>query len=339
MRNRTLDMVKAISAYAVVLLHIRFPGTAGNVANVLTRFAVPVFFMISGYFCYRGDDTEFSRLGKKIRHVMMLIMIAFPVWILWELIQNQIDGDSQKKWLESLVSGEHIRQFLLYNNSSQVKWHLWFLPALLYCYLLFALVSRFRIYKVAYVMIPVLLMIHFGMEEFSPYFGEEFRVMQFRNYLFTGFPFFMLGHLIHGHQKRLEQYFKGKNEIFLYGMIIFGGISSLLEYRYFEKQELFLGSVCMAACLFMIALLKKDAKTSEALVTAGQKYAFFIYLFHLCAADILKDFFDAAGLGKNMIYLWARPILVCGLVTCAAAGYFMIFSQLKPVIQSKNMLK
>ena len=65
MRNRTLDMVKAICAYAVVLLHVHFPGNAGIIANVLARFAVPVFFMVSGYFCFRGDDTEFIRTGKK----------------------------------------------------------------------------------------------------------------------------------------------------------------------------------------------------------------------------------------------------------------------------------
>lgn len=46
MRNRTLDMVKAICAYAVVLLHVHFPGNAGIIANVLARFAVPVFFMV-----------------------------------------------------------------------------------------------------------------------------------------------------------------------------------------------------------------------------------------------------------------------------------------------------
>ena len=78
MRNRTLDMVKAICAYAVVLLHVHFPGNAGIIANVLARFAVPVFFMVSGYFCFRGDDTEFIRTGKKIRHVLKLMLVAFP---------------------------------------------------------------------------------------------------------------------------------------------------------------------------------------------------------------------------------------------------------------------
>ena len=51
MRNRTLDMVKAICAYAVVLLHVHFPGNAGIIANVLARFAVPVFFSHAAVPC------------------------------------------------------------------------------------------------------------------------------------------------------------------------------------------------------------------------------------------------------------------------------------------------
>ena len=323
MRNRTLDMVKAICAYAVVLLHVHFPGNAGIIANVLARFAVPVFFMVSGYFCFRGDDTEFIRTGKKIRHVLKLMLVAFPVCCLWELIQNHIDGASQKEWLEALVSGEHIRQFLLYNNSSQVKWHLWFLPALLYCYLLFALAARFRICKQAYVLIPVLLLIHFGMEEFSTFLFPEkhFRVMQFRNYLFTGFPFFMLGHLIHRHQEKLEAWFAGKKVLLLYGMVAGGGIASLLEYRYFGKLELFLGSVFMAVGLFLIAIMGKNRKVPELPAAIGQKYAFYIYLFHLCVADILKDVAVVAGIEKNLLYLWMRPVMVCVLVTAVAVMY------------------
>ena len=75
--------------------HFQKPGNAGIIANVLARFAVPVFFMVSGYFCFRGDDTEFIRIGKKIRHVLKLMLVAFPVCCLWELIQNHIDGASQ----------------------------------------------------------------------------------------------------------------------------------------------------------------------------------------------------------------------------------------------------
>ena len=166
------------------------------------------------------------------------------------------------------------------------------------------------------------------MEEFSPYLGEHFRVMQFRNYLFTGFPFFMAGHLIHKYQQQISKWFSGGSGLLLYGMVAAGVIFSLIEYRYLGKQELLLGSVLMAAGLFFTAIVKPDGKVPEILAETGQKYAFFIYLFHLCVADILKDIFQAAGLGRNIVYLWMKPVLVCSLVTVAAMIYFMVFSYL-----------
>lgn len=173
----------------------------------------------------------------------------------------------------------------------------------------------------AYILIPVLLVIHFAMEEFSPYLGEHFRVMQFRNYLFTGFPFFMAGHLLHKDQQEVRNWFDGRREALLYGMVAAGAVFSLIEYRYLGKQELLLGSVCMAAGLFLIAMVKQDAKVPEILAAVGQKYSFFIYLFHLCAADILKDIFRAAELNNTPVYLWAKPLMVCVLVTVAAVVY------------------
>ena len=145
--------------------------------------------------------------------------------------------------------------------------------------------------------------------------------MQFRNYLFTGFPFFMLGHLIRRHQEKLEAWFAGKKVFLLYGMAAGGGIASLLEYRYFGKLELFLGSVFMAVGLFLIAIMGKNRKVPGLPVAIGQKYAFFIYLFHLCVADILKDVAVAVGIEKNLLYLWMRPVMVCVLVTAVAVMY------------------
>ena len=60
----------------------------------------------------------------------------------------------------------------------------------------------------------------------------------------------MLGHLIHRYQEKLEACFAGKKVLLLYGMAAGGGIASLLEYRYFGKLELFLGSVFMAVWPF-----------------------------------------------------------------------------------------
>lgn len=58
MRNKNLDAVKAVAACFVVFIHVGFPGETGQIIKVIARFAVPFFFMISGYFCYYAEKSR-----------------------------------------------------------------------------------------------------------------------------------------------------------------------------------------------------------------------------------------------------------------------------------------
>ena len=61
-RNGSLDILKFFSSYMVICIHFFFYGRVGNIIDALARFAVPVFFMTSGYFSY-ANNTE--KLKKK----------------------------------------------------------------------------------------------------------------------------------------------------------------------------------------------------------------------------------------------------------------------------------
>lgn len=50
MRAENIDVLKAICAFLVVCIHVPFPGKMGAYFTTLTRVAVPIFFMITGYF-------------------------------------------------------------------------------------------------------------------------------------------------------------------------------------------------------------------------------------------------------------------------------------------------
>ena len=53
MRNSTVDILKAICAMLVVLLHVETP--LAHYYQPLMRCAVPCFFMISGYMLADGN--------------------------------------------------------------------------------------------------------------------------------------------------------------------------------------------------------------------------------------------------------------------------------------------
>lgn len=315
MRNHVLDAEKAVAAYMVVFLHLHFPGVTGDIFNAAARFAVPFFFMISGYFCWRKDEKAGERIPGKIRHTLFLCVACFGFYIVWEWILHIIEGKSPVLWLLELFEKENIRNFLYYNNTTDIKWHLWFLPALLYCYILFFAVEKLRAQKPAGFLIPVLLLCHFYMEEAAVFTGKEYRVMEFRNYLYTGFPFFMAGYWVHRRQEHLKKYLKSRA---IYMGMILGLVLSVGEYFLLGQMELFGGSVILTFSLFFLGIIKEGEKAPSFLSEIGVKYSFFIYLFHLAVSDVVKKGAVLIGVENNTAYLWIYPLLTAFLTTVLA---------------------
>ena len=51
--NYCLDYLKGIACIFVVFMHCEFPDMLGTAVQAISRFCVPFFFMVSGYFCFR----------------------------------------------------------------------------------------------------------------------------------------------------------------------------------------------------------------------------------------------------------------------------------------------
>ena len=50
LRADNFDILKSICAFLVICIHVPFPGAFGECVTTAARIAVPVFFMITGYF-------------------------------------------------------------------------------------------------------------------------------------------------------------------------------------------------------------------------------------------------------------------------------------------------
>lgn len=239
MRNKSLDAVKAIAACLVVCIHVSFPGQAGQLVKVLARCAVPFFFMVSGYFCYYQNCNASKRILSKILHIMKLFSVSVVFYFIWECFMKAWNGERAWTWIKGLVSTEHLKEFFVYNSTSPVRAHLWFLPALIYCYLLALLIEKWRMRKAAYCLVPVLLVILLWRAEFCVLFDRFYHTMEYRNFLFTGMSFFLTGQILHEYQdkiacKRQEQWMQWG----LKAGMIFGVALSMIEYA-FRGQEKF----------------------------------------------------------------------------------------------------
>ena len=60
-----INALKIIAAFFVVGIHVHFPGDFGRAFVAVARFAVPFFFMVSGFFSYYDDKTILKEKYKR----------------------------------------------------------------------------------------------------------------------------------------------------------------------------------------------------------------------------------------------------------------------------------
>ncbi len=71
-KNQSINCLKAISCIIVVFLHCAFPGNFGRLIFYASRFSVPVFFMISGYYSFQKPD---AWIFKKMKTTLSMLVL------------------------------------------------------------------------------------------------------------------------------------------------------------------------------------------------------------------------------------------------------------------------
>ncbi len=60
--NLFLYAMKFIAAMAVITLHTRFPGKAGEAIDAIARFSVPFFFALSGKYLLKAGESDRTKI-------------------------------------------------------------------------------------------------------------------------------------------------------------------------------------------------------------------------------------------------------------------------------------
>lgn len=194
-----LDILKAICAFLIVCIHKPFPGKFGEYFTALARVAVPIFFMITGFF-YRNTVSK-GREGKQIKKIICLIAISNVLFFAWNIILEFVLQKDVLLYIKSTFTISNLIRLLVFNYSPFGS-HLWYLNALLYVYFITHIFRALNIEKLLFVFIPVLLA---GDLIFGKYslliFRREIPYLFVRNFLFVGIPYFSLGILIYDAKK------------------------------------------------------------------------------------------------------------------------------------------
>lgn len=131
----SLDCTKGVACIFVILIHCTFPGMFGEVLRAIARFAVPLFFAVTGYFLLdsNGNVTK-ARILRKLKHIVRITILADIFYMIFRFgCFCILGGDTIQEVFVDHLTLEKVVRFVL-TNSPLFYSHLWFLYALIYSY-------------------------------------------------------------------------------------------------------------------------------------------------------------------------------------------------------------
>lgn len=317
MRNREIDCLRLVSALFVVFIHICLPETAGEIASAAARFAVPVFFISSGYFSYRLiNDGDMAKLKKRTAHIAVIFAVSLLVYIIGYTILYGIPF--LQSFFSNFAMPDVYLKTLVFNLPVTTSLgHLWFLTALIYVYLVTALIIKLRLTKI-FKFLPLLLI--FTLIYFNIIMGKmqmDVSMLFCRNFLMIGMPFFSIGYCMRKYDwQRIKNINTYIVVVFLAGIVI-----NIAEFVFLSRNsELYFGSVLIAVSLFALAVYRNSTNSSGKIkFNIPPDLSLYIYIVHILASHATDKLSALTGFYYTSVYEWLRPLIA--VVTSVAVYY------------------
>lgn len=270
--NTTLYAIKAVACFSIVSLHFLLPGDFGDFYQIIARFAVPFFLMLSGYYSL-GISRE--KVARRLRQMLALTAGSLAFYGLVHLVHLLVTDGLAAKWAG--LTWTDLLDFLVFNSPKgllgSASTPVWYLLAISYIYGLYLVFyksfQRWATLRTAF----VLLGLAFVVEYFT---GNEFH---YRNFLFMGLPFYILGLQFARYQEQILAYRLSLAQ--KWGLVLGTAGLVLLEYRLIGTDyDLYPSTIVMASAVFLYAIRNADRVNIPLLNSLAKHYATMIYIIH-----------------------------------------------------------
>lgn len=350
-----VDILRILSIVAVIILHYTaevltstndFHSSSwwiSNGFNSISRFAVPVFFMISGAMILRTKITSYREFYTK-RVVPLLIPL-----LTWSLIYGLYN---QYYLMRSKLSAyEFVIDFGYRLLTDRNYVHLWFLYAIIAIYMTVPLISKF-IKSCSEKDLRYYLLLWFIVSIAYRFISDAvFRATdQYINIPIMNIPFFMgfLGYFILGYYLfHFELPLKAKNILYNLGIVSFF-ITPVATYfvslRSGVLDEMFYGNYSITTFFMAVGLFiffkEKEARISDQvnhkvqkLISSLSRASFSIYLIHLLVemmlsgrTEIEATFLEASlSLIVNISIIFAISYITVKVLNLSKAATYILF--------------
>lgn len=323
-KNNTLELIKLLSSYMVVFIHITFPGKMGSAIDSLARFAVPLFFLISGFYSYGINGVK---IKKRIRNILTLIIFSTLFYTICNTLILLTDSNTTGiiSYFSKYTNASFFVNFLIFNIPISAL-HLWYLFAILYVYIIFYLITISRVNeKIIFIIASALLLLHILLGEFLSVFGIIIPIKIVRNFALMGFPFFSIGLLV----KKYEDKIHNLPNYLIFIFAILGICESVISRYFFGKNELYIGSLFILFATICIFIKFSNIQYPSFLISLGG-CSTYIYIFHIAISGVIKRIYLLLGINIDSYILLkiSHPIIVCIVSTVFAYCITKIVEQI-----------
>lgn len=332
-----MEIWKLIAALFVVWIHVPFPGPLGQLVSSLARFAVPMFFLFSGYFNY---GARVSQVSRRTRRIVLLLILGLFLGQLSNCVCAVLSGGSVGgQLLSDLPTLQELFQLLILHIPPHTG-SLWYLAGLIACYGVLGLYLRFRgdspSYTPFYVLCLSLFAVFFFWDTLPPIYGESSPTLLLRNGWFLGLPMFGLGMFLRQYQQRLIQVFSltaGK----LVGILVLGILLTAAQGMALTYSNIPFGTLLAlpALCLLAAEHPRFPLIPSSWSTFLGEA-SLWIYLLHLPLLQIYTCWYQyplTLRLGAAEGFL--APLIIAGMSLLCAAFVVLSFRILRKLIRQK----
>ena len=308
-RNHLIDAMKAIAALGVVFVHFQFPGVIGKICAAFGTVGVIFFFLISGYQTYCVDSHDSGKILRRFKRNLKLLSVALLIYLAYTVIEQIVLG-TFTAWMTNYLLNPitYIRLLILGDLDFISCGHLWYMVAMLYGYLILYCMEKYRLRKVFYIALPILLLLRVSMETYTNSFSH-FSWFDWHfsgNFLVGALPVMVLGNYI---RHREEKILKLGAKVFIpCAAVLMSLVFLSVNVKIFGMDCSQIFKIASAAMFFVICLAVTLKKPIFALGNIGRDLSLHIYMWHLLVGALIKHLL--IGLGATLwVFDWVLPIV------------------------------
>ena len=309
-----VDIFKMICALLVMLIHTKpFENVfwIDAAIGMVTRFAVPFFFTVSGYFLFKKINEQ---PAQKWQIVGRYLLRLFRFYVIWFIIFRVVDVLLGGK-LQSFQY--YVKQFFFTGDGSP----LWFVNALLWAVVIVSVLTSILNKRVVFAVSVVVLLIGYGM---STLLGvtQDWAIVQalkpvtdflgIQGGLFFAFPYVAMGALLSGQELKAEH---RKNALLALLFFVCLGAESLIAVMKLNAPLTFLWISALPMTWFVTRLTLTIELEPKPIYYTIRKISTLFYVLHVVIFKALQKGIAYIGLNDpmNLILTITTLLITTGL--------------------------